>query len=175
MARPARLFSLRLHPFGAAFASFGVQHTSSMLSNVTIFITSHVRLINKYIMINKKGPPNGEPYFVYMARPARFERATARFVAEYSIQLSYGRFLSMRTIHGYLLNSNVLVLDITSNLNGGEGGIIRTSFPFSPHPSGRQHYMLPFDLAKYRSAIKPTLYYISGSNSVLKGILIYFI
>ncbi len=26
-----------------------------------------------------------------MARPARFERATAWFVARYSIQLSYGR------------------------------------------------------------------------------------
>ena len=30
-----------------------------------------------------------------MARPARFERATAWFVAKYSIQLSYGRYLSV--------------------------------------------------------------------------------
>jgi hypothetical protein len=29
--------------------------------------------------------------FLDMARPARFERATAWFVARYSIQLSYGR------------------------------------------------------------------------------------
>ena len=29
--------------------------------------------------------------FKNMARPARFERATAWFVARYSIQLSYGR------------------------------------------------------------------------------------
>ena len=29
--------------------------------------------------------------FAFMARPARFERATAWFVARYSIQLSYGR------------------------------------------------------------------------------------
>ncbi len=28
-----------------------------------------------------------------MARPERFELPTARFVAEYSIQLSYGRFV----------------------------------------------------------------------------------
>ncbi len=33
-----------------------------------------------------------------MARPARFERATAWFVARYSIQLSYGRVLLL-TLH----------------------------------------------------------------------------
>ncbi len=32
-----------------------------------------------------------------MARPARFERATAWFVARYSIQLSYGRVSLMTT------------------------------------------------------------------------------
>ena len=32
----------------------------------------------------------GWPLF-YLARPERFELPTARFVAEYSIQLSYGR------------------------------------------------------------------------------------
>ena len=31
-----------------------------------------------------------------MARPARFERATAWFVARYSIQLSYGRLMEAR-------------------------------------------------------------------------------
>ena len=30
-----------------------------------------------------------------LARPARFERATAWFVARYSIQLSYGRVLRL--------------------------------------------------------------------------------
>ena len=30
---------------------------------------------------------------LYLARPERFELPTARFVAEYSIQLSYGRFV----------------------------------------------------------------------------------
>ena len=31
-----------------------------------------------------------------MARPERFELPTARFVAEYSIQLSYGRIVFLR-------------------------------------------------------------------------------
>ena len=30
---------------------------------------------------------------LYLARPERFELPTARFVAEYSIQLSYGRLV----------------------------------------------------------------------------------
>jgi hypothetical protein len=33
-----------------------------------------------------------------MARPERFELPTARFVAEYSIQLSYGRFIEPQII-----------------------------------------------------------------------------
>ena len=33
---------------------------------------------------------------IYLARPERFELPTARFVAEYSIQLSYGRFFYHR-------------------------------------------------------------------------------
>ena len=33
-------------------------------------------------------------------------------------------------------------------VNGGEGGIIRTSFPFSPHPSGRRHLCLRFPSQK---------------------------
>ena len=36
--------------------------------------------------------------FLYLARPERFELPTARFVAEYSIQLSYGRLRSTRII-----------------------------------------------------------------------------
>ena len=38
-----------------------------------------------------------EAFFYEMVRPARFERATARFVAEYSIQLSYGRVVAKGT------------------------------------------------------------------------------
>ena len=37
----------------------------------------------------QKGPTRGP--FHFLARPERFELPTARFVAEYSIQLSYGR------------------------------------------------------------------------------------
>jgi hypothetical protein len=37
-----------------------------------------------------------------MARPARFERATAWFVARYSIQLSYGRLIVEREFCGFL-------------------------------------------------------------------------
>jgi hypothetical protein len=41
-----------------------------------------------------------------MARPRRFERLTARFVAEYSIQLSYGRVFAVGDSNKirYLLN-----------------------------------------------------------------------
>ncbi len=41
--------------------------------------------------MNQKGPRDAEPFLVHMARPVRFERTTAWFVARYSIQLSYGR------------------------------------------------------------------------------------
>jgi hypothetical protein len=34
-----------------------------------------------------------------LARPERFELPTARFVAEYSIQLSYGRLIEPLIIH----------------------------------------------------------------------------
>ena len=40
---------------------------------------------------NEKGPPMGT--LCHLARPERFELPTARFVAEYSIQLSYGRIV----------------------------------------------------------------------------------
>ena len=40
----------------------------------------------------KKGPIKG-PFLIDLVRPERFELPTARFVAEYSIQLSYGRML----------------------------------------------------------------------------------
>ncbi len=38
-----------------------------------------------------------------MARPARFERATAWFVARYSIQLSYGRLAQPRWVERGIL------------------------------------------------------------------------
>jgi hypothetical protein len=41
-----------------------------------------------------------------MARPERFELPTARFVAEYSIQLSYGRFIKLTIILIFLITVN---------------------------------------------------------------------
>lgn len=51
-----------------------------------------------------------------MARPERFELPTARFVAEYSIQLSYGRLSEPLII--FLLETYVKAL-----FSGGERGI----------------------------------------------------
>ena len=45
----------------------------------------------------KKGADLWPDPFLYLARPTRFERVTAWFVARYSIQLSYGR-VRRRTI-----------------------------------------------------------------------------
>ena len=52
--------------------------------------TGHVRS-TRHRLQTKMAPSFDEAIFVCMARPARFERATAWFVARYSIQLSYGR------------------------------------------------------------------------------------
>ena len=38
-----------------------------------------------------------------MARPERFELPTDRFVADYSIQLSYGRFIKPLIVFLYLI------------------------------------------------------------------------
>jgi hypothetical protein len=42
-----------------------------------------------------------------MARPERFELPTARFVAEYSIQLSYGRLVDQTIVLLYLILVNL--------------------------------------------------------------------
>ena len=38
-----------------------------------------------------------------MARPERFELPTARFVAEYSIQLSYGRLIELPIVADFFV------------------------------------------------------------------------
>ncbi len=43
-----------------------------------------------------------------MARPERFELPTARFVAEYSIQLSYGRLIDLNIILFYIFLVNFI-------------------------------------------------------------------
>ena len=58
-----------------------------------------------------------------MVRPKGVEPLTARFVAEYSIQLSYGRIIMSRiiqTLNGLSITPFIIK---TSNLNGGDGGI----------------------------------------------------
>ena len=57
--------------------------------------------------------------FLHLARPERFERPTAWFVARYSIQLSYGREGPLLCQH--LLRSQFLFNPLT--YAGGEGGI----------------------------------------------------
>ncbi len=58
-----------------------------------------------------------------MARPERFELPTARFVAEYSIQLSYGRIVCCSRLKPLL-----------HRIGGGEGGI-DSGLP-APRPTG---------------------------------------
>ena len=66
----------------------------------------------------EKGPPMGT-LCLFLARPERFELPTARFVAEYSIQLSYGRIVCYFRL---------------ANKFGGERGI--DSLVPLAHPSG---------------------------------------
>ncbi len=44
-----------------------------------------------------------------MARPERFELPTARFVAEYSIQLSYGRLIEPLIFHLFYVIVNLFL------------------------------------------------------------------
>ena len=77
----------------------------------------------------EKGPSIDEPLTDgHMARLERFELPTARFVAEYSIQLSYRRFLLVSTDFRLRLRCELYTfshpkITIGSNILGGEGGI----------------------------------------------------
>ena len=58
-----------------------------------------------------------------MARPERFELPTDRFVADYSIQLSYGRIIEPLIIFYLVFFVNFLIQKIKSLYCGGERGI----------------------------------------------------
>ena len=60
-----------------------------------------------------------------MARPERFELPTARFVAEYSIQLSYGRFIEPQIIplSQMFVNQSSGLIRFLFGMRGGERGV----------------------------------------------------
>ncbi len=92
-----------------------------------------------------------------MARPTRFERVTAWFVARYSIQLSYGRFdccgpTGVCSRDGELYGHWLFFSSITGGLYGGERGIIR---PTGLTPAGPS---LRSVLRSYRCSSNPALY-----------------
>ena len=57
-----------------------------------------------------------------MVRPERFELPTDRFVADYSIQLSYGRLIKLAIIFVYFscVNLNLKIMELNG---GGERGV----------------------------------------------------
>ncbi len=57
-----------------------------------------------------------------MARPERFELPTDRFVADYSIQLSYGRVTYFSILPLQLIYVNY-ILNSCFGISGGERGI----------------------------------------------------
>ena len=81
------VLTLRAHPKGT---SFGAPAASKTL---TRFVErSPLDCTVRSLRPQKNRDPTGSLYF--LARPERFELPTARFVAGYSIQLSYGRIVS---------------------------------------------------------------------------------
>ena len=112
----------------------------------------------------QKGPP--VEGLSCMARPARFERATAWFVARYSIQLSYGR-LKVANYEG-----------IGRDRQGGaaaERGIM-SGYPCPPPcgPAFGRSKSLPaiwwlplVAVTSLRSAVEPSCLSIEGSNTCI--------
>ena len=56
-----------------------------------------------------------------MARPERFELPTDRFVADYSIQLSYGRLIEPFIIFFNLFGVNLIIKDYLFSMAEREG------------------------------------------------------
>ena len=79
---------MTLNSLWAVLAPAGLRRCAPWSKCWRICRTEHVESARRAIYEN--GHPNGWP-FSYMARLARFERATAWFVARYSIKLSYWR------------------------------------------------------------------------------------
>ena len=85
LARPERLIQIALGRSSPLRGASGVQNARAFCrTGALIFIPTHKI---------KKGP-RWDP-FVYLARPERFELPTTWFEAKYSIQLSYGRIVSI--------------------------------------------------------------------------------
>ena len=83
LARPERLTRIASWRFSGLRSACGVQNASAFCRTGVLIIIQDTQ--------NKKGAPKGP--LLYLARPERFELPTARFVAGYSIQLSYGRII----------------------------------------------------------------------------------
>ncbi len=95
-----------------------------------------------------------------MARPARFERATAWFVARYSIQLSYGRLYKGGDypVYGADCQDNRLKGVNIPTLNMARSGITGLRLPVSRH----------YSLAGARSSQR-LIYNIDVSDPALAG------
>ena len=85
MARPERLIQIALGRSSPLRGACGVQNAGAFCRTAVLIFIQNTQ--------NEKGPPMGT--LCHLARPERFELPTARFVAEYSIQLSYGRIVHL--------------------------------------------------------------------------------
>ena len=105
---------------------------------------------------NKKAPQKDEGLFYYMARLKGFEPLTARFVAEYSIQLSYRRIICRYAARDAL--SRFLVF--ASMCMAEKEGLFGLSCPhrYSAHrvlhPSGQPDRLFKFDPVEFVGAIR---------------------
>jgi len=77
------------HRSGRITTHYSAAEFGKLLSAANRLVGENSRKTPALFILKKKGAPLG-PLF-HLARPERFELPTARFVAEYSIQLSYGR------------------------------------------------------------------------------------
>ena len=74
-------------------------------------------------------------FLLNMARPARFERATAWFVARYSIQLSYGRLILMAEREGFEPSIRVNVYTLSRGAPSATRPPLHNNGAYSTRPS----------------------------------------